>query len=360
MASLDCPGVPTTHHAQIISLTTLDVESVEKVFAENPNKIACLILDPMVWPIPDRETIATIQEIVKREGALLIFDEVVSGFRVAIGGAQEMWDIVPDLACYGKCIANGLPLSVLVGQEQWMEQIPLINYGLTFGLEAVSIIAAIETISEIVELEVCSALAEKGRFLKQAYSKMCHDHAISSALVGHDCRPEIWFEETNGLSADYCKNLIIHELARKRVCTYGVFNLSYSHNQNDLDAIIDALERGLDKVKIAMKYPSSLEKRQLTDLQANITHLNSQLDQFHIELAQSKEDITRLNNQLSQSQIELTQFKEDITYLNNQLSQSHIELAQSQKEIEAMMTSKFWKLRTVWFSIKRKFGLPIT
>jgi glutamate-1-semialdehyde 2,1-aminomutase len=243
---------------------------------------------------------------------------VVSGFRVAIGGAQEMWDILPDLACYGKCIANGLPLSVLVGREEWMQHIPSINYGLTFSLEAVSIIAAIETISEIVELEVCSVLAEKGRFLKQAYAKMCDDHAIASALVGHDCRPEIWFQENNELPADYCKNLMIHELARKRVCTYGVFNLSYSHNQNDMEATVDALERGLDKVKIAMKHPSSLEKRQLTTLQ------------------------------------------EDITCLNNQLAQSHLELAQSQAEIEAMKTSKFWKLRAVWFSVKRKLGLPIT
>jgi len=249
MASIHCPGVPSSHNADIVRISTLDVDSLRQIFATHPDQIACLIIDPMVWPIPDQATMSAVRDTVHEQGALLIFDEVVSGFRVAIGGAQELWDVLPDLACYGKCIANGLPLSMLVGKAQWMEQVPSINYGLTFSLEAVSIVAAVETIDEIVNRRVCLDLAEKGRFLKETYSKICHLRGIESALVGHDCRPELHFPLTNGADSEYLKKVVIHELGRCRVCTYGTFNLSYAHTYEDIEIVCRALQSALNRVK---------------------------------------------------------------------------------------------------------------
>ena len=249
MASINCPGVPSSHYPEIVRISTLDVDSVRQIFATYPDQIACLIIDPMVWPIPNQATMSAVRDIVHEQGALLAFDEVVSGFRVAIGGAQEFWGVLPDLACYGKCIANGLPISMLVGKAQWMERVPSINYGLTFSLEAVSIVAAVETIDEIVNRRVCLDLAEKGRFLKEAYSKLCHARGIESALVGHDCRPELHFGLANRGDAEYLKNIVIHELGRRRVCTYGTFNLSYGHMYEDIKAVCRALECALDRVE---------------------------------------------------------------------------------------------------------------
>jgi glutamate-1-semialdehyde aminotransferase len=249
MASIRCPGVPSSHTAEIVRISSMDLNSLRQIFATFPDQIACLIIDPMIWPIPDQATMSAVRDTVHEQGALLIFDEVVSGFRVAIGGAQELWDVLPDLACYGKCIANGLPLSMLVGKAQWMEQVPSINYGLTFSLEAVSIVAAVETIDEIVTRGVCLDLAEKGRCLKGAYSKLCHLRGIESALVGHDCRPELHFPLANKADAEYLKNVVIHELGRKRVCSYGTFNLSYGHTYDDIDTVCGALECALDRVK---------------------------------------------------------------------------------------------------------------
>ena len=249
MASIRCPGVPSSHNAEIVRISTLDVDSLRQIFATYPDQIACLIIDPMVWPIPDQATMSAVRDTVHEHGALLVFDEVVSGFRIANGGAQELWNLSPDLACYGKCIANGLPLAMLVGAAKWMEKAPSINYGLTFSLEAVSIVAAVETIDEIVKRRVCLDLAEKGRFLKETYSKLCHVRGIESALVGHDCRPEIHFQLANGVDAEYLKNLVIHELGRRRVCTYGIFNLSYGHTYEDVKTVCRALEYALDRVK---------------------------------------------------------------------------------------------------------------
>lgn len=112
-----------------------------------------------------------------------------------------------------------------------------------------SIVAAVETIDEIVKRRVCLDLAEKGRFLKETYSKLCHLRGIESALVGHDCRPELHFTLGNRAESEYFKNIVIHELGRRRVCSYGTFNLSYAHTYEDLETVCHALQYALDRVK---------------------------------------------------------------------------------------------------------------
>ena len=82
------------------------------------------------------------QELRTPHGALLVFDEIITGFRLANGGAQEMFGVVPDLACFGKAIANGMPLSAIVGKREYMRDLPNIAYGMTFRGETLSLAAA--------------------------------------------------------------------------------------------------------------------------------------------------------------------------------------------------------------------------
>jgi glutamate-1-semialdehyde 2,1-aminomutase len=268
MASINCPGVPTSQRKAIISLASLDTESVRQALAGHPGEIACLILDPFHWPIPDREVMLEIQNMVRGDGALLIFDEVVSGLRAAVGGMQEAWDVIPDLACFGKGLANGMPLSVLVGREQWMRHVLTINYSLTYRLEAMSIVAAIETIREVIERNVCAELARKGRSLKAAYGDLCKKYGVASAMVGHDSRPQLEFFDENGLQKGTCNYLVIKELALQRICTYGTFSLCYTHTEKDLRTLVRGLDRGLQEVRIALREcgPDKRAEREASDL----------------------------------------------------------------------------------------------
>ncbi|MGE3917732.1 MAG: aminotransferase class III-fold pyridoxal phosphate-dependent enzyme, partial [Hyphomicrobiaceae bacterium] len=212
MASIRSTGVPAASRDHIVTLPTLDPASVSVALAAHPGEVACLILDPMVWPYPNASEMAEIASLVRKSGALLVFDEVVSGLRVAVGGMQEVWGVKPDLACLGKGLANGLPIAALVGREEWMRHVYSINYSLTFGLEAVSIVAAIETIGEVVERGVCKELARKGRLLKDAYARLVGERGIASALAGHDCRPQLFFEAANGTSPEVCNFVVVEAL----------------------------------------------------------------------------------------------------------------------------------------------------
>lgn len=124
MASTDCQGIPAALKALIAPLPAFTAEEAEHAFRQHPGEIACVILDPMIPPTPEAETVREIMAIAHRHGALMILDEVVSGFRLAPGGIQEIWGLQPDLACHGKAVANGLPLSVLSGKHEHMRPSP--------------------------------------------------------------------------------------------------------------------------------------------------------------------------------------------------------------------------------------------
>jgi glutamate-1-semialdehyde aminotransferase len=128
-----------------------------------------------------------------------------------------------------------------------------INYSLTYRLEAMSIVAAIETIREVEERDVCANLARKGRILKEGYAGLCKMHGIASAMVGHDSRPQLEFFDQQGLQKGTCNYVVIKELARSRICTYGTFSLCYAHTEKDIRNVLRALDRGLKQVSVALR-----------------------------------------------------------------------------------------------------------
>lgn len=121
------PGVPEGASKLTLSIPYNDVDAVRQVFAEKGNEIAALILEPIVGNSglikPSEEFLKAITGLCRDTGALLIFDEVMTGFRVALGGAQEMYGIKPDLTCFGKVIGGGLPVGAYGGRKDIMERV---------------------------------------------------------------------------------------------------------------------------------------------------------------------------------------------------------------------------------------------
>src|ERR1700722_14450538 len=126
-----CPGVPEAFASLTLNTPFNDLDSVEKLFKKHPHKIAAIIVEPVaanmgvVAPAP--RFLEGLRELTKREGALLIFDEVITGFRMAYGGAQQVYKIVPDLTVMGKIIGGGLPVAAYGGKREIMERVaPLV------------------------------------------------------------------------------------------------------------------------------------------------------------------------------------------------------------------------------------------
>ncbi|MEN6627785.1 MAG: aminotransferase class III-fold pyridoxal phosphate-dependent enzyme [Candidatus Sumerlaeia bacterium] len=253
MASSDCLGIPKALRGLIHTLPELTPAAVDAEFRRRRDGIACLILDPMAPPRAGAEAIREIAEIVRRHGALVIFDEMISGFRVAPGGAQEVWAVTPDLSCYGKSIANGMPLSVLAGSERFMRLLPQARYGMTFEAESVSIAAALATLGELRKKNVCAELARKGRFLREAYAAAAKQCGLNTGFEGWEARLCLQFEDHGQVGARQLRWLLIQELARAGIITQGSLTMCYSHTDQDLNAVAAAFGEALRTVAGAVE-----------------------------------------------------------------------------------------------------------
>jgi len=123
----DSPGVPKSATSSTLTAPYNDLEAVKALFAENPNEIAGVILEPVVgnagFILPDAGFLEGLREITKENGALLVFDEVMTGFRIAYGGAQAKFGITPDLTTLGKVIGGGLPVGAYGGRQDIMAMV---------------------------------------------------------------------------------------------------------------------------------------------------------------------------------------------------------------------------------------------
>ena len=123
----DSPGVPKSTTSNTLTAPYNDLETVKKLFAENANEIAGIILEPVVgnsgFVTPDAGFLEGLREITKEHGALLVFDEVMTGFRIAYGGAQERFGVTPDLTTLGKVIGGGLPVGAYGGRADIMSMV---------------------------------------------------------------------------------------------------------------------------------------------------------------------------------------------------------------------------------------------
>ncbi len=170
----DSPGVPKSYARNTITLPFNDLEAVKAVIEKNWKEIACVILEPVVGNIgcvlPKRGFLSGLRKITKQYGIILIFDEVMTGFRVAFGGAQERYRIKPDMTCLGKVIGGGLPVGAYGGKAEIMEMVapegPVYQAGTLSG-NPLAMTAGIETLKIISRKGTYERLERKAALLEE-------------------------------------------------------------------------------------------------------------------------------------------------------------------------------------------------
>jgi len=222
-------------------MSTFDYNNLESVLDAVDDQTACVILEPMVFEAPRDGFLAELRRICTERGALLVFDEMWTGFRLALGGAQEKFGVTADLACFSKAIANGMPLSALTGRADVMRLFDKdVFFFTTFGGEALSLAAAAATIPELRNKRVPEALASRGRKLRDGYQAIASELGLGwTRLIGMDARTMVAFDASagNGL---HLKSFVQQELIRRGVLWTGFHNLSYSHTDSDIEYLLGA------------------------------------------------------------------------------------------------------------------------
>ena len=165
-------GVPKSTTELTHSFKYNDIASLEQAFEQANGDLAAVILEPVNIAPPENDFLHKVQALCKQHGAVLIFDEMITGFRYHLGGAQSYFGVTPDLATFGKGMANGAPLSAIVGNKKIMTLMNDIFFSGTFGGEALSLAAAKASLTKMKQSAFDQDIWQKGQYLIDGFNKL--------------------------------------------------------------------------------------------------------------------------------------------------------------------------------------------
>jgi glutamate-1-semialdehyde aminotransferase len=241
-------GTPDVLRALIEPFPYDDVDALAALLERFAGQVAAIVMEPVNMRMPQPGYLAAVRELADHHGALLVFDEMVTAFRLANGGAQEVFGVTPDLACVGKAIGNGMPLSALVGRARHMRHLPHVAYGMTFRGETLSLAAARATLGVLRDEPVVQRLAAVGARVRSEFAAMCEERGIRGELSGPDARLTFCFQGQGGVRADRLTTLFLGECAAQGVLTTGTLLPSYAHDDGAVERSIEGFGRALDSV----------------------------------------------------------------------------------------------------------------
>ena len=220
---------------------TFKYNEIKSVLDSLDTNTACVILEPLVFEQEQNGFLSELQKICKANGTLLIFDEMWTGFRCALGGAQEFLGVHSDLNLFSKAMANGMPISAITGRKDVMDLLEEdVFFFTTFGGETLSLAASIACINFIRENNVLQYIHRLGKQLSDGVSKILSDISVDYvAINGYPFRTVLNFSPC-ATDPFAMKTFVQQELIRRGILWSGFHNLCYSHQQEDIDNLLDA------------------------------------------------------------------------------------------------------------------------
>jgi len=233
-------GIPEIYGRFIEPFTYNDVESVRQLLGKGDDA-AAIIMEPTIVDPPRDNFLQEIRQLATDYEAVLIFDEIVTGFRMSLGGAQEYFGVTPDLATFGKGMANGMPLNAVVGRADIMKGFEDVFVSSTFGGECLSLAAGVATISEMQEKKTIGWMWELGRVLQHGMEE------LGLEVKGYPCRPMFVLPD----DSTYTRSLFMQEVIKRGVLIHSgcMMNLCYSHSLDDIWTTLDVFEEVLKLMK---------------------------------------------------------------------------------------------------------------
>lgn len=213
-----------------------DIASLESLLDET---VAAVILEPVIFEEPENDFLEKVADLCHKNGSLLIFDEMWTGFRIALGGAQQYFKIRADLATFSKAIANGMPLGVLTGRHDVMKLFENdVFFYSTFGGEALSLAAAKATINEMRQKNVVEYIQTIGTRLKTGMINILRQAGVNYLkIVGYPYRTTVWIDPQAG-DPLLLKSYLQQEMIKRGVLWSGFQTLSFSHTEEDIDYLL--------------------------------------------------------------------------------------------------------------------------
>lgn len=231
-----------------------ELTELEELFAKYPDQIAAVITEPVMLDEPKPGFLQDMQALCKQNGALLIFDEVVDGFRFSIGGAQQYFGVTPDLATFGKGAANGMPLSIIAGKREIMDAVDRkIFISTTFGGETLSLAAGIAVMQELKTKNVTERIWELGQRIKTETNAIAERIGVNIELKGYPCRMGFDYRDAQGKRDWLYNSIFMQECVKRGVLLGWSIFPCYTHTNADVDFTLNVFEDAMKVYKKALE-----------------------------------------------------------------------------------------------------------
>jgi glutamate-1-semialdehyde 2,1-aminomutase len=253
-------GIPEFERTPTVRFQYNDASSLGALFAAHPGQIAAVFLEPERTQPPAPGFLQAVQDLCRQHGAVLVFDEMISGFRWHLGGAQALYGVVPDLSTFGKAMANGFSLSVLCGRRDIMrlgsrerEQDNVFLLSTTHGAETPALAAAIRTMQVYREEPVVEHLHRQGERLASGFQQIVQRHGLGGFVetFGRACNLLFGTRGPDKKPSQAFRTLFLQETIRRGVLMPSLV-VSYSHRDEDIDRTLDAVDGALGVYARAM------------------------------------------------------------------------------------------------------------
>lgn len=246
-------GIPKTVQNLSVKFRYNDLASLDSVFDEHSGQIACVLLEAEAAVPPAAGYLETVRKLCEQRGAILIFDEMITGFRWHLGGAQKFHGVIPHLSTFGKAMGNGFAIAALVGKRELMrlggidhheERVFLLST--THGAETHALAASVETLRIYRECGVIEFLWRQGERLRAGVNQVITRHHLARhfEVTGRPCNLIFRTKDEFGHPSQDFRTLFLQELIRGGILAPS-FVVSFSHSDEDIDRTIDVVDRAL-------------------------------------------------------------------------------------------------------------------
>ena len=244
-------GVPEAVRSLTHSVPYNDLSEVKRILKKFPGQFAAMIMEPtnLIEPLPGY--LDSLKNILHENGVLLIFDEIITGFRFSLGGAQQLYGVKPDLSCFGKSMGNGMPISAILGRADVMSEMENIFFSGTFGGETLSLAASLAVIEKMQREPVIETLWERGGFLAERVRDLIRENELEDiiSVVGAPPWQLLTFKKSKIVDSAVVRSFFIQEMLLNGVLINDSHNISYAHSLEDITTILNTYGHVLPKIK---------------------------------------------------------------------------------------------------------------
>ena len=247
-------GIPRSTGDMTLRMQYNDMDSLKSLFSAHKGDVACVIMEPAIFEFQKGDFLSEVKEYVHSQGALLIFDEMLTGYRFARGGGMEYFGVTPDLATYGKGIANGMPIGIIVGPEKHMRGFEQVFLSSTYGGETLTLAAVKAGLEYHRKYDVVQHMWRLGKIALDGFNNQIEKRGLQKHIsaIGYPVRQALTFKNERGEPDFDMVGIFQQEMLKRGVLCNAGLGFCHMHSDNDAVYVVRAFSEALDIIGNAL------------------------------------------------------------------------------------------------------------